>query len=393
MLHRAIAVVALCIAASAWTTGSETFVTVRQADSSRSSIDRPGMAVSRDGRYVAFESYAQLSPADTNRQSDIYVLDRSTGSIELESGELPEASVDALHPSISGDGSVVVFEAGGALILRDRRRHDSHIVGPGRDPAVSSDGRFLAFTKGATIELVDIADGTHRPIASPADSSVERRSAVSPSVTADAAIIAFSSRMTLLRSPAKAQRTSEIYLGEMKSTEATSINRIRRLVGPSSWSPSISADGSLVAFVSTASDLVAGDGNQSPDIFVAHVATGAIELVSRTPRGTSGNGSSNHPAISADGRFVVFQSTASNLICQTRCTGDAEDINLLPDIFLFDRSTRVTTCISADGSRSWMEESAGPAIDGTGNTVVFSSRHPIDSADIANDFDLFVWHR
>ena len=133
-----------------------------------------------------------------------------------------------------------------------------------------------------------------------------------------------------------------------------------------------------------------GDRNRSSDVFIVDTRTGAIELVSRSAGGGSANGASVHPALSGDGRFVAFQSTASDLICKDRCGGADEDINLLWDVFLFDRNAAVMTRISADAAGSWMEASAGPALDAAATVIAFSSRHAIGPADTKNDFDLFI---
>jgi hypothetical protein len=114
-------------------------------------------------------------------------------------------------------------------------------------------------------------------------------------------------------------------------------------------------------------------------------------LISRTPSGQAGNGVSRHPALSGDGRFVVFQSEASDLTC-VRCGSADRDINLVADIFRHDRQTGKTELISRDRT-PWMEPSIGPAVDRTGRIVAFASRHPRDRADDRHDYDLFVWTR
>src|SRR5207244_3779910 len=93
--------------------------------------------------------------------------------------------------------------------------------------------------------------------------------------------------------------------------------------------PSISADGRFVAFFSSATNLVAGDTNGSPDVFVHDRQTGVTERVSVDSTGTQGNSVSAFPAISADGRFVAFRSDATNLV--------AGDTNGVDDIFVHDR--------------------------------------------------------
>jgi len=117
---------------------------------------------------------------------------------------------------------------------------------------------------------------------------------------------------------------------------------------------------------------------------------GSIALVSRAAKGGTANGASGSPAISADGRFIAFQSDASDMICVRRCEPPLEDVNLLADVFRFDRATGHTDWISALPSGGWAEESEAPQLDASGEVVVFTSRHPIDEHDTRHDFDLFV---
>jgi hypothetical protein len=104
--------------------------------------------------------------------------------------------------------------------------------------------------------------------------------------------------------------------------------------------PALSADGNLVAFQSSANDLVPGDTNFSADIFVRDRLLGVTTRVSLSSSGGQGNHHSKEPAISADGRYVLFNSRASNLV-----SGDS---NGFEDIFLHDRNTGATTRISVD---------------------------------------------
>ena len=66
------------------------------------------------------------------------------------------------------------------------------------------------------------------------------------------------------------------------------------------------------------------------------------------------------------------------------------NVNLLWDVFMFDRQLRMTRRLSSDPTTTWMEASIGPTIDAGGTVVAFSSRHPIDPSDKANDLDLFI---
>src|SRR4028118_169996 len=112
-------------------------------------------------------------------------------------------------------------------------------------------------------------------------------------------------------------------------------------------SPSISADGRFVAFSSGASNLVPGDNNSQADIFVRDTLTNTTTLVSLDSAGNQANKASSKPSISADGRFVAFESDASNIV--------PGDTNSSPDfrsgdVFVRDRLTNTTTRVSVDSA-------------------------------------------
>ncbi|MCB1257930.1 MAG: PD40 domain-containing protein, partial [Microthrixaceae bacterium] len=157
---------------------------------------------------------------------------------------------------------------------------------------------------------------------------------------------------------------------------------------------SLSADGRYVAFSSSASDLVPGDTNGAIDVFVHDRVTGQTTRVSVASDGTEGNLNSFSPGISADGRYVVFYSSASTLV--------DDDTNNLMDTFVHDRVTGETTRVSvaSDGSQGEFGKDWSPAIDGSpsisadGRLVAFVS---IASSLVPNDtngsFDAFVHNR
>lgn len=388
-------------------------------------------AVSTDGRYVAFASYARLAPADTNSQRDVYVLDRGDGRVTLESvtptGQV--GTVDNGHPRISADGRFLVYEtfipsgpglAVSEIVLRDRRDATVTIVSRGVGgarangmsgrPAISQDGRVVVFSSAAT-NLVSGADangsGEDVYLFDTRDRSISRISvdsggvqpalgtSVAPTTSGDGRYVAFASTADLdgVGQPGSgARRMPGIFLRD-RTLELTI--RVDRAAGggspdgPSS-APFISADGRYVAFVSAATNITAADRNRSADVFLADLQTGSVELVSRNARsGSAANGPSGNPALSADGRFVAFQSEASDMLC-ARCTPAMEDINLLSDVFLLDRQGGRISRVSGDTRGGWMAPSVGPAVDGMGGLVVFSSRHPMDASDTGNDYDLFL---
>src|SRR5439155_853313 len=107
-----------------------------------------------------------------------------------------------------------------------------------------------------------------------------------------------------------------------------------------SFGPSISADGRYVAFDSVASNLVNGDTNGCKDVFVRDRQSGTTERVSVDSLGVQGNYHSQSPSISADGRYVAFTSIASNLV--------SGDTNGLYDVFMRDRQNGTTERLSVD---------------------------------------------
>jgi Tol biopolymer transport system component len=132
----------------------------------------------------------------------------------------------------------------------------------------------------------------------------------------------------------------------------------------SSGSPSISADGRLVAFSSVASTLAPRDHNLAPDVFVRDVGRARTTRVSSAADGRAANGSSWCPRISANGRFVAYISAASNLV--------AGDLNRKVDIFVYDRLARRTTRASVGSGRG--EVTGCPAISADGRFVAFTAR-------------------
>ena len=151
--------------------------------------------------------------------------------------------------------------------------------------------------------------------------------------------------------------------------------------------PAISADGRYVAFISSASNLVDGDTNGFADVFVRDRKTGTIERVSLADDGTQANASSALPEISADGRYVAFRSTASNLV--------PGDTNGFTDVFVYDREigTIERVSVAADGTQG-DNHSHASSISADGRYVSFaSSDSNLVSGDTNNRRDVFVRDR
>jgi Tol biopolymer transport system component len=406
------------------------WLTVPQRDERRSRTTSASASVSGDGRYVAFSSFARLNLADVDSLSDIYVLDRTTATVTLESGlvEGRPLNSDCSQPSISADGRYVVFASAVSddadrivpdIVLRDRVENTTRRITMARggalsngwssDPVLNANATAVVFTSAARnlvaeldvneaepdIYRFDISSGVIDRISLDSHGVQHRGSSLMPSVSGDGRYVAFTSTAVLVparnRPEAKPAegRHPLVYLRDTRTGRTTIVGGAEPPNGGTTM-PAISADGRTVAFASRATNLVARDRNRSSDIFVYDVDSGGVALVSRATSGGSANGASFNPAISADGRFVVFQSDASDMACGRNCRPAMEDINLLPDVFIFDRVTGQISCISRDRQGTWLEESGAPAIDASGAVVAFTSRHPISAQDVSNDFDLFV---
>jgi Tol biopolymer transport system component len=354
--------------AIAVTLAMSAMLTVDQYDLHRQWLDGPSSAVSADGRYVAFITYARLTGADNDNAGDVYVLDRIRQQVTFESPDVA-GPIDCFHPGISGDGRYVVFEADGSVVWRDRLENVTRIAARGRQPSIAENGHTVVFTSNHDVYSLDLRSGESRRV------SIELTglngapaASVNPRVSADGRYVSFSAKppFDARRSPAS-QSASHVFVRD-------TVMNITRHVGKG-WAPSMSGNGRYVAFV--------GPVNGLSHIFLADLQTDTTRVITQSVRRGRANGSSANPGVSSDGRFVVFQSQASDLVRD-------EDFNLLWDVFVYDRTTETIIRVSGDPDDMWMEPSIGPSIDGTGSVIAFSSRHPTGAADKRNDFDLYV---
>jgi Tol biopolymer transport system component len=171
-------------------------------------------------------------------------------------------------------------------------------------------------------------------------------------------------------------------------TERVSVSSTGEQAGPASFEPAISADGRYIAFWSSAPNLVSGDTNGSADVFVRDRLTGSTDLVSVSSAELQGNGSSGDGlAISPDGRFVAFMSSAKNLV--------PNDTNECRDIFLRDRLGGTTELVSVSSTAQQGNDcSDRPAVSADGCEVDFESAATnLVPGDTNNRRDIFVRHR
>jgi Tol biopolymer transport system component len=324
-------------------------------------------STSADGRYVAFASQASnLVPDDTNDTQDIFVHDRLTGETTCVSrsscGELAAGSSSS--PAISGDGRFVAFTSGAAnLVDGDTNGHQDVFVhdcttgqttrvsvssagdqadGTSHDPAVSADGTCAAFHSEATNLVADDTNGcpdvflhdrltgvTQRVSVSTAGEQGDGRSE-RPAIAGEGVQIAFQSKATNLV-PDDMNNAGDVFVRDLQTgiTSRVSVRSDGSEGNDVSDEPAITAGGTLVAFTSYVGTMVPGDTNGELDVFVHDRVTGETTRVSVNSLAEEGNGESWKPAISSDGRFVAFQSSATNLA--------PDDTNGCQDIFVHER--------------------------------------------------------
>jgi Tol biopolymer transport system component len=186
-------------------------------------------------------------------------------------------------------------------------------------------------------------------------------------ISANGRFVAFESDATNLVA-GDTNGLTDIFVHDLvaRTTTRVSVDSLGRQANGPSFNPSISSDGRFVAFESNATNLVTGDTNGRPDIFVRDLLTGKTTRVSVDSVGRQANGPSLSAAISGDGRFVAFESDATNLV--------AGDTNGRRDIFVYDMATRATTRVSVDSlGRQANGPSFSAAISGDGRFVAFES--------------------
>ncbi|MBW3542596.1 MAG: hypothetical protein KY476_20225, partial [Planctomycetes bacterium] len=379
-------------------------------------------SISADGRYVAFESIASnLVAGDTNSRDDVFVHDRQTGQtsrVSVHSGGT-QGNSDSVRPSISADGRYVAFyshannlvagDTNGTadVFVHDRQTGQTSRVSQDSGgtqgnsgsvtPSISADGRYVAFYSFASDLVAGDINGTHdvfvhdRQTGQTSRVSVDsggtqgNSQSVFPSISADGRYVAFtSSADNLVAGDTNGAADAFVHDRQTGQTSRISVDSGGTQGNSSSGAQSISADGRYVAFISFANNLVAGDTNGTHDIFVHDRQTGQTSRVSVHSGGTQGNSHSFNASISADGRYVAFDSSANNLV--------AGDTSSRFDVFVHDRQTGQTSRLSqdSDGTQG-NSQSFSPSISADGRYVAFLSHaNNLVAGDTNSAPDIFV---
>ncbi len=313
-------------------------------------------SISADGRYVAFASSATNvtgggGPAPLPA---VYVRDRQRGrTIRLPLPPGLAGGGQAREPSISADGNVVAFTyqppsglavPGSLVIAWDRATGRSQVASRtaagepaagSREPSVSATGRFIAYTS-SNVKIV-AGDGDNLDVFR-YDRRARETDLVSvgfdgqpigatsgaPSISADGSVVAYVSDGGDVITHTNTGSGPQVYVRTMGAGRPRQVSvAIDSAPNGAAGAPAISANGRVVAFESAAPNLVDNDGNGAPDVFRRDLAADQTTLVSVTPDGDAARGQSRLPAISADGRMVAFQSTASDLLGPAAFVPDA----------------------------------------------------------------------
>jgi len=361
-------------------------------------------SINANGQIIVFASEAtNLVDGDNNGVQDIFLHDWANGTTERVSLGWQEQEADGASawPEISADGLSVVFAStatnlidgdinevedvflvdlqSGAIELVSHSASGGQANAASSHPVISGDGRFVAFVSAATnlvsgattgleeIYLYDRLYDSLQWVSTPRVGSVNDGLSEEPAISADGNWVAFSSTSTHLV-PDDSEGWRDIFLWNRNSNalERVSVTQTGAGAGSLNYAPALSADGRFIVFWSFASDLVVGDTNGMIDIFLSDRLTGVVQRVNLSTTGEQAlGGPSNEPTISADGRFVVFRSGATNLV--------PNDTNSKRDIFVRDLQG-TTTRVSVDSyDNEANDHNYSPAINADGAAIAFYS--------------------
>ncbi|MBR1231965.1 Calx-beta domain-containing protein [Bradyrhizobium sp. AUGA SZCCT0182] len=308
--------------------------------------------ISADGRYVTYFSLASnLVDGDTNGNYDVFVFDRETGTNERISvsstGE--QGNGTSFSPDISADGRYVTYYSDASNLVDGDTNGTNDIFVFERETAttervsvsstgeqgdggsfssdISADGRYVTYSSTAAnlvdgdtngqadVFIFDRQTGTTEWVSVSSTGEQGNSASFEPSISADGGYVTYQSLASNLVD-GDTNETFDVFVfdGQTETTERVSVSSAGEQGNDASIAPSISADGRYVPYFSPASNLVDGDTNETYDDFVFDRQTDTTERVSVSAAGEQGNSDSSNASISADGTFVTYSSSASNLV-------------------------------------------------------------------------------
>lgn len=333
------------------------------ADGKRANAASVDPAFASQGRYVVFSSNAtNLTTSRTFGKKQIYRKDLVSKQIILvsESSGGEAGTADSANASASADGNMIAFMSLAALApgcsashaniyIRDIAKSKTICVSGGHggqeanadslQPSIASDGSKVAFRSSASnlipgvtgsvsnIFIRDLStDSIVLASVGPAGQSANADS-IEPSISGDGTRVAFTSRASNLVAGVSGQ-FDEIYVRDLIAGKTTLVSSRDGKVSANEFNgqPRLSSDGGTVVFLSAATNLTAEPTNGRRNIYALDLAKGRLRRVSVSVHGEDLNGDCFQPAVSADGTTVAFRSNASNLV--------EADTNLTDDVFV-----------------------------------------------------------
>ncbi len=325
-------------------------------------------SISADGRYLAFVSDApNLVGGDTNASTDVFLRDRITKLTRR-----------------------VSVGAGGV-----------QANGPSYNPVISADGRFVAFASDANnlvsgdsnnaidVFVRDLAAGVTTRVSVDSTAVQANGDSYEPALNADGSKVAFTSEAANLAT-GDSNGVADVFVRDRTANTTSRVSIADGVGGAQANNASgqayLSGSGQIVAFISQATNLLTGDTNNVFDVFVRDLAANTTSRVSVAGTNTQVNKDSWQPALSSDGRYVVFASDATNLV--------TADSNGVSDIFLRDRTANTTSRVSLDVSGGQSDGfSYNPVISNDGRYVAFDSLATLDPLDYNNTWDVYLRDR
>ena len=378
--------------------------------------------VSADGTLIVFETGQPIDPDDDNARTDIYLHDARTGTTTLISRDLDGgiADGDSRFPSISADGAYISYDSDASdlvagdtngffdVFLYDMAAGTTSIISIDADggptnanslqPALDADGSRLAFASLANgivdtavsgfsdVYVYDRINDTMTVASLDTGGGAADNESFQVAISDDGTTVAFQSRATDLVANPDTNAMIDVFVHDLDSsaTELVSVDLDGNAADGESLRPTLSADGSLVAFSSSAADLAAGDTNGTPDVFLRDRNAGDTTIVSLDTSDGPADDESLEGFVSSDGSTVAFKSRATDIVPGV---GLSE-----VHVYSADLSTGDITILSVtpDGDPA-NSGSSDPVLNSDGTTAVFmSAATDIDPADVSTDRDAYV---
>ncbi|MBB6544848.1 PD40 domain-containing protein, partial [Thalassotalea piscium] len=357
-------------------------------------------SISADGRYIAFYSRASdLILIGGNSTYDVYLYDRVMNSIELISlaTDNVRGNGTSYGPSVSDDGNLVVFTSAATsldieqndinnredIYLRNRSAGTTKrisIAGDGTegdrnsgDAVISGDGKFIAFSSDATTLLptdTDTYDDVYRydilndslELISVDSNELKNayRPSIAPSISSNGNLIAFQTTGSLAITDGDTR--DDIYVRNVSAGTTVQVSLNENGVNTEGWAtnPSISADGSRVAFSSTYDSFTSDKPDATNhEIFVRDLISGTTVMASHAYDSSfPGDGDALLPKLSANGQFIVYYTDRQEI--------NALDVDNLDDVFMYDLLSTTTVKISEPAGQHYTSDVDGVALSSTG---------------------------